>query len=237
MPAHLKPETLRFLRGLAKNNDRVWFEDRRDQYERFVKKPQTALIEELNAAMDNFVPNYIRPPHKVALRIYRDIRFSPDKRPYKTHLGARWSSRQLSTTGASFYLDIAPDRSFIAAGLYAPERDETLALRRWLAEHHQQYREVLAPLLTQEPHADAMQMLPAEALTRNPKGFTPEHPASDLLRARNWGVMLDLPADLILSPSLGTVVVAHFRRVAPLVQLLNEALLGTGSSSSTRSLR
>ena len=233
MPAHLKPETLRFLRGLDKN-DRAWFEERRDQYERFIKQPQTALIEELNAAMDSFVPDYIRPPHKVALRIYRDIRFSPDKRPYKTHLGARWSSRQLTTTGASFYLDIAPDRSFVAAGLYAPERDETLALRRWLAEHHLRYRDVLAPLLAGSSKASAMQPLPPEALTRNPKGFAPDHPASELLRARHWGIMLDLPADLILSPALGAEIIAQFRRVAPFVKLLNEALHGADSMALKR---
>ena len=224
MASHFTPETMRFLRGLAKNNDRAWFEERRPVYERSVKTPMLAVVEEINAPLDDFAPEHVRPPHKVAMRIFRDTRFSPDKRPYKTHVSAWWARRGLEKAdGAGFYLQIGPANSFVAAGLYVPEREGLLTIRRWLAEHHEQYRETLAPLLKAKGRQPAFQLIEPNALTRNPKGFAPEHPASDLLRARNWGVSLPLSAEAPLSQTLAAEVTATLRRMAPLVYLLNEA--------------
>ena len=82
MAAHLSPESFRFLRGLIRNNDRAWFEDRRPTYERYIKEPLLALVNEINADLADMAPEFVRPAHKVAMRIFRDTRFSPDKRPY-----------------------------------------------------------------------------------------------------------------------------------------------------------
>ncbi|MGI4829994.1 MAG: DUF2461 domain-containing protein [Janthinobacterium lividum] len=228
MAAHFTPETMRFLRGLAKNNDRTWFEERRPVYERSVKAPMLAVVEEINVALDDFAPEHVRPPHKVAMRIFRDTRFSPDKRPYKAHVSAWWARRGLEKTdGAGFYLQIGPVSSFVSAGLYVPEREGLLAVRRWLAEHHERYRDVLAPLLKAKGKRTAMEPIDPNALTRNPKGFPPEHPASDLVRARNWGVSLPLAAESTLSETLAHEVADTLRRTAPLVDLLNEAFQTT----------
>ena len=216
---------MRFLRGLTKNNDRTWFEERRPVYERAVKAPLLAVIEEINAAMDAFAPEHVRPPNKIALRIYRDTRFSPDKRPYKIHLGAWWARRGLGKdAGAGFYLDIGPQRSYIAAGLYAPEREALLTVRRWMAEHHERYRTELAVLLRPSGRIAPMTLIEPNALTRNPAGFAPDHPAGDLLRARNWGVTLDLSPEAPLASSFAATVSAHLRRTTGLVALLNEPL-------------
>ena len=226
MPAHFTPETMRFLRGLAKNNDRLWFEAKRPVYERAVRAPLLAVVEEINVLMADFAPEHVRPPQKVAMRIFRDTRFSPDKRPYKTHLSAWWARRGLEKTdSAGFYLQIGPEGSFVAAGLYAPERTGLLAVRRWLADHHQRYRTTLAPLLDPRGAGPNMQLIEPNALTRTPKGFAPEHPASDLLRARNWGVMLALPAETAQSASLAEVVAGHLQRASPVLSVLNEPLL------------
>ena len=238
MAAHFTPETLRFLRGLKKNNDRAWFEERRPVYERALRGPLLALVEEINAGLDDVAPDHIRPPQKIAMRIFRDTRFSPDKRPYKTHLAAWWAPRSLAKdAGAGFYLDISPEGSFVGAGLYQPEREALLRLRRWLAEHHERYRGMLAAVLDGGPAPASMQpsmkALDPAALTRNPKGFPPEHPAGDLLRARNWGVTAPIKPEAVLAPTLGTEVLARFRQAAPLVHLLNEAL-GGGSEAAVR---
>lgn len=217
---------MRFLRGLIKNNDREWFEQRRAVYERAVKTPLLALVEEINAELALFGSEYVRPPHKVAMRIYRDIRFSPDKRPYKRHISAWWARRGLEKgSGAGFYLQIGPLGSFIAAGMYAPEREALLALRRWFAENHESYRKALAPLLRARGRLPAMSVVDPAALTRSPKGFAPDHPASELLRARNWGVSAPLSAEEVLQPGLGATIVAQIRRAAPLIDLLNEPLV------------
>ena len=236
-PSRFTPETMRFLRGLAKHNERPWFEERRPIYERAVKAPLHALVQSINTGLEAFAPEHIRAPHKIALRIFRDTRFSPDKRPYKTHLGAWWARGGFEKNAAAgFYLDLGPERNFIAAGVYAPERDGLLTLRRWLAEHHERYRAALHPLLEPTGTLPPMEPLPPDALTRNPKGFPADHPASDLLRARNWGVTAALPPEAILSPTLGQLVLQHFRRIAPLVHLLNEPFVKSTEGTPTRFL-
>ena len=226
MPACFTPETFRFLRGLAKNNDRGWFEERRPTYERAVKTPLLALTEEISTAMDAFAPEHIRPAHKVAMRIFRDTRFSPDKRPYKTHLSAWWSRRGLEkASGAGFYLHIAPEGGYAAAGLYAPDKEGLLAFRRWLSDHHEHFRATTGALLSAANPEAPMQSIEPDALTRNPKGFATDHPASDLLRSRNWGVSAALAPALLLSDTLAMEVATRFRHMAALVHLMNEPLL------------
>lgn len=225
MDAPFTAETMRFLRGLARNNDREWFEARRPTYERAVKLPLQGLVDDINVQLAEFAPEFVRPAHKIAMRIFRDTRFSPDKRPYKSNMAAWWAQRGLEkSSGAGFYLQLGPSGSFFAAGVYAPERDDLLRLRRWLAEDHEEYRATISPLLRQKGSLGAMSTLEPNALTRNPKGFPPDHPASDLLRARNWGVTSPLDADAHLSADFPKAVVAHFKRALPLVTLLNSVL-------------
>lgn len=224
MPAHFSPEALRFLRGLIRNNDRDWFEARRDIYERALKEPLLHVVEEINAAMISFAPDHVRPPHKITMRIYRDIRFTNDKRPYKRHVSAWWSRRGMEkTSGAGFYLQISPTELLIAVGVYMPERDQLLSIRRWMSENHVAYRSLLKKLLTAKDAS--FQPIDAQPLTRMPKGFAANDPADDLLRAKNWGVHASLPADLALQPSLVTETLRHFKLAAPLVHTLNSAIL------------
>lgn len=234
MPAHFTAETFRFLRGLSKNNDRTWFEERRPVYERAVKVPLHGLIEEINEELAAFAPEHIRAPHKIAMRIFRDTRFSPDKRPYKSHLAAWWAREGLQkTSAAGFFAQIGPGGSFVAAGIYAPEREELLLVRRWLEEHHERYREQMTPLLRATKKQAAMQPIEPHALTRNPKGFAPDHPASDLLRARNWGVTMPMPTEAALQPGFAREIVAQFRRAAPLVAVMNEPFLQARKAASS----
>ena len=227
MPGHFSPEAMKFLRGLARNNDRTWFEQRRATYENELKTPMLALVDEITQAMAEFAPEHMRPAHKSVMRIYRDIRFSSDKRPYKTHLSAWWSRRGMEkTSGGGFYLQIGPRESFIAAGVYMPEREQLLALRRWMTEHHEDYRGLTAKLLkARSRSAVAMQPIDPDALTRMPKGFPADHPAGELLRARNWGVRCALASELALQPALAKEIIRQFRRMAPLVDMLNDAIL------------
>src|ERR1019366_5975707 len=104
MATHFTPEALKFLRGLARHNDRAWFDLRKAIYEREIKAPMLALIDEVNAELVKFAPDHVRPPHKAMMRIYRDTRFAVDKRPYKTNVAACWLRAGLEkTSGAGFY--------------------------------------------------------------------------------------------------------------------------------------
>jgi len=234
MSIHFNPAALKFLKSLARNNDREWFTPRKAIYERELKEPMLALIEEINAGMESFAPEYVRPPHKTMMRIYRDTRFSNDKRPYKHQVPAWWAKRGMEkTSGGGFYMHVNPKEVVIAAGVYMPEREQLLAIRRWMAEHHIEYRAMLKNLTKTRTGMQLFTGIDADALTRMPKGFAADHPADELLRAKNWGVHVSLPPETALEPSLGKEILKRFRLATPLIEALNGAILeGIRSSSA-----
>lgn len=219
---HYSPEALKFMRSLKRNNDREWFNARKGVYEREVKAPTLALINAINEAMLRFAPDNVQPPQKVAMRIYRDIRFSPDKRPYKRNQGAWWARSGLEkTSGGGFYFHMGPDEFVIAAGVYMPEREQLLAIRRHIEIHHEDLRRILAS----KKLRGLMSEFDGQKLTRPPKGFPQDSPALDLLLCRQWGVSASLPPDLATSPTLLKEIVKRFEVAAPMVDLLNAPLI------------
>ncbi len=88
---YFRPEALTFLRNLARHNDRAWFQPRKAQFEAELREPMLAIVRKITDAMVDFAPNHVRPAEKSLFRIYRDTRFSSDKRPYKTHVAAWWT--------------------------------------------------------------------------------------------------------------------------------------------------
>ena len=222
MATHFSNEALKFLRGLKRNNDREWFAARKDIYEREVKAPMLALVAEINDAMIDFAPENVRAPQKAIMRIYRDIRFSKDKRPYKIHQGAWWARQGLEkTSGGGFYFDVSGTEVTIAAGTFMPEREQLLAIRRHLVDHHAELRRLLAAKKLKA----AMQPIDGQRLTRAPKGFAVDDPAMDLLLCKQWGVIARLPSEYALRPTLVKDVVAHYKLAAPIVALLNTPLI------------
>jgi uncharacterized protein (TIGR02453 family) len=213
---------LKFLRGLKRNNRREWFEAHKPEFERELKQPMLALIESVNRAMADFAPAHVRPPQKCMMRIYRDIRFSSDKRPYKSHISAWWSREGLEkTSGGGYYMHIAPEEVVIAAGVYMPEREQLLAIRNYLLLHHVEVRE----LLNDRNLKRSMNSFSGMPLTRPPKGFPKEHPAMDLLLCRQWGVEGRLAASKALKKDFAREVIRCFRLAAPLVDALNTPLI------------
>jgi uncharacterized protein (TIGR02453 family) len=218
---HYSLEALKFMRSLKRNNYREWFNARKPIYEREIKAPTLNLITAINEAMLRFAPENVQPPQKVAMRIYRDIRFSSDKRPYKRNQGAWWARSGLEkTSGGGFYFHMGPEELVIAAGVYMPEREQLLAIRRHIETHHEELRRLLASkkLRTFMPEFDG------QKLTRPPKGFPPDSPAMDLLLCRQWGIAAHLPPDTATSPTLLKEIVKRFEAAAPLVALLNAPL-------------
>ena len=223
MATHFSNEAIKFLRGLKRNNDRTWFDARKAVYERELKAPMLALIGEVNEAMAEFAPMHVRPPQKIMMRIYRDIRFSKNKQPYKTHVSAWWVRDGLEkTSGGGFYFHVSPEEVFVAAGVYMPEREQLLAIRRHLAEHHKEFR----ALMKAKKLRSLMTEFDGASLTRAPKGFPEDHPAIDLLKNRQWGVSAHLPGDWATKASLVKDVVERFKAAAPVIALLNAPLVG-----------
>jgi uncharacterized protein (TIGR02453 family) len=223
MGTQFSNEALKFLRGLKKNNDREWFGERKDVYEKQLKEPMLKLIGEVNEAMAEFSPEHLRPANKILMRIYRDIRFSKDKRPYKHHVSAWWARNGLQkTSGGGFYLQVSSTEVLIAAGVYMPEREQLLAIRRYLVDHHLEFRRIMAG----KKLRSLMQETETLSLTRPPKGFAVDDPAIDLIMCKQWGLSATLPVDRATSPGLLKDVVERFKAAAPLIRLLNTPLMG-----------
>ena len=224
------PESLKFLRGLTRHNDRTWFDPRKPIYERELKAPMLALIDQINHAFEDFAPDHIRPPHKAMMRIYRDTRFdksrgTPEK-PYKTHVAAWWVRSGLEkTSGAGFYFSFGAKETVIAAGMYMPSPDQLLAVRRYLVDHHEELRTLLAGRKLKA----AMQEFDGHKLKRAPRGFPADSPALDLLLCRQWGLSARLPAEAATQPSLLKEITSRFRLAAPVIEFLNRPIVASGA--------
>ncbi|WP_254062558.1 DUF2461 domain-containing protein [Acidobacterium sp. S8] len=216
---YFNTEALKFLRGLKRNNDRAWFEARRDVYERELKPPLLALVERVTDAMTEFAPAHVRPAEKSIMRIYRDIRFSADKSPYKTHVAAWWTRNGLEkTSGGGYYFHFSASEVVIAAGIYMPQKEQLMAIRMQLLQQHEELRR----MLNDKKLRKVMDLdLDTQALSRPPKGFPKEHPGLDLIRQQQWGVVARLPAQAALDAGFAGEVVKRFRLAAPIVDFLN----------------
>lgn len=224
MSAHFSEAGVKFLAGLKRHNEREWFNARKPVYERELKLPLLEVIAEVNAALARFAPDFVRDPQKCAMRIYRDIRFSTDKRPYKNKVAAWWARRGLEkTSGGGFYFELAATGLTCAAGVYMPDKNQTLAIRRMLLERHADYCRLVT---ANAVRAAGLAEFDGLRLTRAPKGFPREHPALDLVQQRQWGLSAQLPIADALDPGLVKHVVACFKAATPLVELLNSPLLG-----------
>ena len=215
---YLRPEALTFLRNLARHNDRAWFQPRKEQFEELLREPMLAIVRKVTDAMLDFAPNHVRPAEKSLFRIYRDTRFSSDKRPYKTHVAAWWSHQGLQkTSGAGYYFHINPKEVVVAAGAYMPEKEQLAAIRHWLLEHHAAFRKILKKPAVKKAFVE----FEGNPLTRPPKGFPTDHPGLDLIQCRQWGLSATLPAKAALDPRFGETLIRHFRLAAPMVDALN----------------
>lgn len=223
-----RPAALTFLRGLKRNNRKEWFEEHRSNYERDIKGPLLALIEDVDVRLAEFAPEIVGSPKRSMFRIYRDVRFSKDKSPYKTHAACWFYHRdagngvgsEAAHGGAGFYFHLAPDGTHIGGGTWMPPRPALNRIRQAIADDHEGFEDiVLAPSFKKR-----FGRLESEhMLTRSPRGFAPGHPAGDWLRYQSFTVGRPLSADEVVSPRLPVIVARAFEAMTPFVRWLNSA--------------
>ena len=220
--AGFPPEMARFFRSLKRNNRREWFQPRKPLFEQHVKAPMLELIGAINTELAKFAPEYVTEPKNAIFRIYRDTRFSADKTPYKTHVAASFSRRGTERLGTGgFYFSVSHEVIEVAAGIYHPERDVTLAVRNHIVETHEE----LSRLLSDKKSRKLAGELQGDTLTRSPKGFDPAHPAAEFIKRKDWILDVTVDANVATTPQLHGAVVERFRAMAPLLVYLNRPLL------------
>lgn len=230
------PKAFTFLRGLAKNNRKEWFEAHRTDYDQYLKQPLAQLIEEMDVQLASFAPEIIGSPKKSAFRIHRDVRFSKNKSPYKTHVACWFYHRDAghgvggdaAHGGAGFYFHLAPEGCFCGGGIWMPPRPALAKIRQCLVDDLEGWEELVKNRGFRKRFGD----LDTEGmLTRPPRGFTAEHPAATWLRYQSFTAGCPLTVDEVTSPRLPQILARHFAAMTPFVRWLNDAL---GLAPSTR---
>jgi uncharacterized protein (TIGR02453 family) len=218
-----RPEAIQFLADLAEHNYRAWFQPRKAEYERLLKEPMEALV----AALDErFAARGIplqADPKRSIFRIYRDTRFSKDKSPYKTNIGASipWvegsSGADDGGHGNGAYLHIQPGNMFAGGGMYMADKARLDALRRAIVEDPERVRAAI-----EDPgfFATFGPVSSHETLKRVPPGYPADHPMADLLRYKDLTFGRTLADDEVLSPELPDVLADDFATAVPVFRFL-----------------
>jgi uncharacterized protein (TIGR02453 family) len=184
MESLITPRTFKFLRELAQNNNREWFTENKQRYLDDVRDPLLQFVAGFAPRLAKISRNMVADPSPVGgslFRIYRDTRFSPDKRPYKTHAGMTFRhANGRDVHGPVFYLHLEPGTVFMAAGMWHPQPDVFGKVRDAIVANPKRWKAV------REQRAFRLDDgHPGDQLKRVPRGYDPEHPFSDDLRRRS----------------------------------------------------
>ena len=217
------PDLFRFLRDLAENNDRKWFDAHRERYETVLLDPSLEFITGFGPLLHQISPQFNAIPRRVGgslFRIHRDVRFSKDKSPYKTHVGIHFRhSRHKDAHAPGFYLHLQPRNCFAGMGIWRPDGSSLKKIREAISAKPAAWRKATGgKAFTQRLE------LAGESLTRPPRGFDPEHPLIDDLKRKSFIAVATLTHREVLAADFLKSYAGLCRRGAPLVRFLCDAL-------------
>jgi uncharacterized protein (TIGR02453 family) len=211
------PELFRFLKDLKANNDRTWFAENKDRYEREVREPALAFVEDFAPHLNDISPHFVadpRPSGGSLFRIHRDTRFSKDKSPYKTQVGIQFRhERAKDAHTPGFYLHLQPGSVFAALGIWHPDAPALAKIREAIAADPQAWR-----------RASEGVRLGGESLKRAPAGFDPDHPQIEDLKRKDFIASVELTQKDACSAGFLERYAGTCRDGAPLVRFICSAL-------------
>ena len=216
--SHVGPELFKFLRQLRNHNDREWFAENRERYERDVRAPLLALIGDFGPRLRKISRAMVADPRPMGgslFRIHRDTRFAKDKSPYKTHAACHFRHEQTSNDvhGPGFYLHLEPGTVFVAGGMWRPDAASLAKIRDAMVASPARWRKAIAGLT-----------LGGEQLKRAPRGYDPEHPLVDDLRRTDFITSVTLSEKRACAPGFIDDVDGGCRKAAPLMGFLAKAV-------------
>jgi len=210
-------ETLAFFRGLAKHNDKQWFEKHRGDFDAHVIEPARGFVAAVGQRLAKLAPGIHADPRvdKSIFRVHRDVRFSKDKRPYKTHLAIFfWDGTRPKMECPGFYFHLDPDKLMIGGGLYMFQPDQLAEYRRSVDDAKLARRLEQALKDRVRRSCDATHV---EPFKRVPKGFAPDHPRADLLKLKGVTLGDEGPVPAALhSAKIVDYTLKRFEKMAPL---------------------
>ena len=183
--AHITPELFAFFRELERNNNKQWFQSHKERYEQEVRLPLQRFIMDFQQPLERISRHFRADPRPVGgslFRIYRDVRFSPDKSPYKTHGGIQFRHEQGKDVHApGFYLHLEPDNVFAAAGLWRPDSHALGRIRETIASDPRAWLRAKT-----DPEFNRLYELSGDSLKRAPQGTDPGHPQIEDLKRKDF---------------------------------------------------
>ena len=206
--------TISFLKELKLNNNREWFNENKDQFNTIqsqVKIFAQEVSDSLNVS-DNI--------EKIKIfRIYRDLRFSKDKSPYKKNIGMAFHRAKPELRGG-YYLEISADESFIAAGFWNPNKEDLLRIRKEIEIDGQEFKRII----NQKKIKDIWGDLRGDEVKTSPKGFTSDHEYVDLIKKKQFIFIKKLKEKDILDEKFQNELVNYFESIRPFFDYMSEVL-------------
>ena len=215
MSTTIPKETLTFLNKLSKNNNRDWFNEH---------KPEFKAIEIKVKSVYNHLGELLNAHDKIEkikiFRIYRDVRFSKNKQPYKTHFGGSFARKKPELRGG-YYLHIQPnDESFIATGFWEPNKEDLLRIRKEFEMDDSEMRNIL----NNKSFKSTWGTLVGDELKTAPKGFDKEHPAIDLIRKKQYIFTKKYSDKEVVADDFLENVNAAFKQIRPYFDYMSDVL-------------
>lgn len=212
---------LNFLNELANNNNREWFHAHRDMYLAAKKEVETLVNAIANplVELDPEIAGFTDP--KIAMfRIFRDIRFSPNKIPYKDHFGIFFAKGGRKVHSPGYYIHIQPEMSFACGGLWLPEPDKLKAIRQEIIYN----TDTLSDIINENNFKKYFSLDDDMMLTRIPAGYPKDFPYPEYLRTKSFTFSTPLSIEDLLSVELPQIIINCFTAIHPMIVFLNEAI-------------
>jgi uncharacterized protein (TIGR02453 family) len=213
-------QVVQFLQELSENNNREWFQKNKKRYDESREKVlfiTDVLINEIRK-FDPEIP--MLEPKDCLFRIFRDVRFSNDKRPYKTNFGSFIAKGGRKSSHAGYYFHIEPTGSFIGGGIYMPDAEHLKAIRDYIAENGEEFSDIINNPKFKKVFPEMMD----DKLKTAPKGFLPDHEYIDLLRYKSFAFSSQMSQTQVLADNYIEQLVQSFRILQPVNRFLNDAL-------------
>jgi uncharacterized protein (TIGR02453 family) len=216
----LQEKTLGFIKGLAENNNKAWFDKHRDEYETAKEDFETfvtALIEHMSKSDPSFAGQKAKDS---IFRIYRDVRFSKDKTPYKVHLSAGFSKGGKKFPGAGYYLHIEPGKSMAGGGLWMPDGPLLKAVRQEIDYNFKEFKQIIG----KPSFKKLFDKIEGDQLKTLPQGYTADNPAIDYLKMKSFVVSHTIEDKDITGKTSIKKVGDVFAAMKPFVDFMNKSL-------------
>jgi len=216
------PEALTFLQRLKKNNNRPWFQAHKEEYEERVRFPMQCLIATLGRLLGDAAPEFEFHPKRSIYRIYRDVRFSKNKAPYKTNVAATFAMRSRNSQGElpGLYVGIHPPEIFIGGGIYMPSGPQLKAIRAAIVKDPDPFLEIVAGKRFKKKFGE----IEGERLQKAPLGYPKDHPLIAYLRLKQFYAGATLKDSACFRPAFARTTAGILEDVLPFVRWLAHAV-------------